>query len=115
MTTFTDLPDDVVCEILCAAPDFATLSALSQVSKAHTYSVYRAHKRSILYAITTNLIGVCLPDAFQLLRCTDRQARETSTTDAIMDALLTITSRERCLIEDIHNVMPGLEATFSQT
>lgn len=114
MTAFADLPEDVVYELLCTSPDFAALSLLINVSNKHTYSVFKAHKRSILYAVVSNVIGPCVPNAFKLICHVESRSSDVLTADAIMDALLTLTRQERDMYEEIRATFDGLEALYSQ-
>ena len=116
MTAFTDLPDDVVYEVLCAAPDLATLATLFKLSKRYTYDIYQSHKRSILYVVVSNLIGprACFPDAFKLVGRTEMRTIDTTSVDSITDSLLCLKKSGRALLEDMHRTISGLEALISQ-
>ena len=116
MAVFTDLPEDVVYELLTALPDLATLSATIRLSKKHTYRVFQEHKRSVLYAVASNLLGPCLLHAFRLLWHILRQPCDAlPTTDAVADTLRSFTCEQRKALEKVGETANGLEALFSQT
>lgn len=115
MATFTELPEDVIHDLLCALPDFGTLSAAIRLSKSHTYDVFVAHRGAILYAVARNLVGPCLPQAVKVLRWSQgRPVDKSFSTDDIIIALRSFTRKERAAIEKSCDVDSELEALFSQ-
>ncbi|PIL29643.1 hypothetical protein GSI_08280 [Ganoderma sinense ZZ0214-1] len=63
--SYSQLPIDVIHEILEGAPDFATLSAATRISKTH-HEVFKAHPRSIVRAVAQNVVGHALHPAARL-------------------------------------------------
>ena len=82
MVQFTDLPADVIDHILASLPDFQSLAAAIQVSKAYVYGTFKSHRRAILTSVVLNAAGPALPHA---LRAAVWQARPCEPVDLNYD------------------------------
>ena len=63
--SYSQLPVDVLHEILEDSPDFATLSVAIRLSKTHN-QVFQAHPKSISRAVAQNVVGYGLHSAARL-------------------------------------------------
>lgn len=63
--SYSQLPVDVLHEILEDSPDFATLSVAIRLSKTHN-QVFQAHPKSISRAVAQNVVGYGLHSASRL-------------------------------------------------
>lgn len=113
MATFTMLPADIVHEMLCAMPDFARLSTMVRLSKAHTFSVFEVHKRAILSSVFLNIAGIGMQDVYRLFRHKPHQHGDLPIA-IIFDDLLTLSKEERQRFEMICHTLNKLEDVFSQ-
>lgn len=119
MARFTDFPTDVVDLILSHLPDFHTLAAAIKVSKAHTYSVFLNHRKSILTSVAINVAGPALPHALQVALAqefpeTPVNLNYDESIDTTANLLLSLNSSQRQLLEKSTIAVQELEDLFSQ-
>ena len=118
MILFTDLPADVLHQILVRLPDFHSLAATIKVSK-YFNAVFQDHRKTILTSVALNLVGDALPYALRLSLWLDKPdgkfvLRFDESIEAAMASLATLSRAQRRLIEANALAIEKLEDMFSQ-
>lgn len=119
MVQFTDLPTDIVDQILACLPDFQTLAAAIKVSKEHTYNVFQEHRQTILTSVGLNLVGSSLIHALRVALCQNRfgisvDLNYEESLDAATEFLASLTLGQRRFLESNAVAVQALEDVYSQ-
>ena len=119
MARFTELPADIVDHILTQLPDFRCLAAAIKISKVHTYTVFRNHRKTILTSVAVNLAGPTLPHALQVAISQEHPEAPVDlnyddSIDGATSLLIYLNSSRRQLLEKNTTVVQTLEDLYSQ-
>lgn len=122
MVQFTQLPADVIDQILASLPDFQSLAAAIRVSKQHVYAVFKNHRRTILTSVALNVVGPALPHAIRVAIWQDTGGPDEpvdldydESFKAATEFLASLDREHRRYIEENAAAIQKLEDIFSQT